>query len=184
MSCATPLGLGVLTAYRAGELVAEEASGLEEHLFACDTCGARAAWMEGLAAGVTDALRRGDALLPITAATADRMRGSGLTLREYHARPGESVACTVGADDDFLVTYLHAELAGVSSVDLVVIDEAGVERQRTKDLPVDATSGHVVYAISGKHVRPFPSTVLVYRLETAGRQLGDYTFVHTAFRAP
>ena len=51
----------------------------------------------------------GDALLR-------RAEDEGRRVREYTLLPGQSVACTVAADDDFLVGHLAADLSGATRV--------------------------------------------------------------------
>jgi hypothetical protein len=170
-----------LAAWRAGELSDVEARSLEEHVFECDDCGRRLEWLEALVAALPTALGQARGLVCVTNRTTAQMRARGCRLREYQASPGERVPCTVGADDDFLVTRLRADLAGVTSVELALIDPTGRDHGG-RDLPVDRERGEVVYLLAGSIARHFPDMELRCRLSAGDRTLGEYRFVHTAYR--
>jgi hypothetical protein len=87
-----------------------------------------------------------------------------------------------GADDDFLVARLGADLTGAERVDMSVLLK-GVEVQRMQDIPVNAQTGNVLYQESIGFAKTAPTNSMVIRLlsvEAAGeRVLGEYTFHHT-----
>jgi hypothetical protein len=109
---------------------------------------------------------------------------TGLRVREYAPARGESIQCTVAADDDMLVARLAVDLATASRVDLSWCDPRGVEHQRMADIPVDADAGSVICQQSITWAKASPSMTMVARLlavSDAGeeRLLGEYTFNHT-----
>ena len=93
------------------------------------------------------------------------------------------MACTVSADDDFLIARLVADLSGVSRVDLGGYANDGRQRFRMRDVPVDAAAGAVLYQESVTFAKGAPDDVMVLRLlavEADGdRVLGEYQMRHT-----
>ena len=59
---------------------------------------------------------RGSLLVVISDQFVTRAEEGGV--RQYAPSPGESVPCTVSADDDFLVARLAADLSNAERVDL------------------------------------------------------------------
>ena len=121
----------------------------------------------------------------VTQAIIDRLAADGLRMRHYRVRPGETVQCTVGPDDDLSVTYLSADLDDVRCVD-VVLYAHGKEWARIDDAPIDRVSGQVIYTVGGDLARTFPAITVRVELIAPGRRgnarvLGDYTFEHTPF---
>ena len=55
----------------------------------------------------------------VTAGFVQRLKDSGMRIREYQPEAGGSVMCTIAPDDDFIVSRLRAPLAGVRQLDLV-----------------------------------------------------------------
>jgi hypothetical protein len=96
--------------------------------------------------------------------------------------PGGGVQCTVGPEDDVVLTRLLADLRGVGRLDLVLTIDDGVEH-RLPDLPFDASAGEVLFAPSADVLRAQPAHVQRLRLLAIGpegeRLLGQYTFDHT-----
>jgi hypothetical protein len=69
---------------------------------------------------------------------------SGFCAGTRAAQNGGSSACTVRAEDDFLIGRLIADLRGASRVDLAFCDERRAEKIRLADIPFDAKSAEVV----------------------------------------
>jgi hypothetical protein len=156
---------------------------VEIHLFACDACGDRLRQMMALAEGLRDLARSGTLRVVVGTGFVRHAAEEGRQVREYPAMPGESVPCTVSADDDFLVARLGADLAGAERIDLSV-SLRGVELGRMQDIPVNAETGSVVYQESIDFAKTAPSSSMNMRLlavDAAGneRLLGEYTFHHT-----
>ena len=186
MSCASPVPFETLTAWWLGELPAAEEAALEEHVFACAHCARRGEELAALAAGVRAAVRAGAVGLAVSAPFVERMREAGLRLREYRLAAGETVNCTLRADEDAVVSRLLAPLAGVTRLDalqrLEVGGVAGPE-VRVEDVPFDPASGEVLFVPMPAALKKLPAHTFRVRLVAVGTgheaAIGDYTFAHT-----
>jgi hypothetical protein len=188
MSCATPLSQASIVDYWAAALTEAEEAEVEEHVFSCDACAHRLEQNGELTQLVRKVvIRRGGMNISLTRALLDRLEADGLQMRHYRLAPGEQVACRVAADDDLVVTWLAADLAGIESVALTIRDGAGNPMPGVDDAPIDRAAKQVIYAISGDFARQLPTMTLRLQLVAteAGRErvLGDYTLMHTAERA-
>jgi len=179
--------LETLVAWWLGEAPATEGEKVEEHVFACARCAARLEWLAALAEGVRAAVRGGRVGLFVSAGFVDALAREGLRLREYRLDPGASVSCTIGADDDAVVSRLRAPLAGVRRIDVLHrVSAGGVEapEERIADVPFDAAAGEVLLIPGAAALKAMPSHTVHVRLVAAGegaeRPLGEYTFLHTA----
>ena len=181
--CPTPIDVVVLMDYWRAALDAAQEEAVEAHLFACDACGDRLREVIALAEGLRSLARSGALRVIVPDGFVRHAAASGQQVREYAAAPGDSVQCTVAADDDYLVARLGVDLAGAERVDLSV-SLKGVEVQRMRDIPVNAQTGSVIYSESMTFAKTAPSNSMVIRLlsvEAAGgeRVLGEYAFHHT-----
>lgn len=182
--CAKPIDSAVLADYWLAALVGIEEENVEEHLFACDSCGARLREVIAMAEGVRLLAREGSLRLVVTDEFVQQAEREGLRVRQYAPPPGGSVECTVTAEDDLLIGRLAANLIGARRVDLCFCDERGVEQNRMPDIPIHPDAGGVLYQESMIFAKASPSSRLIARLvaldETgAERLLGEYTFNHT-----
>lgn len=161
-----------------------EEEAVEEHLLACDECGARLREVIALAEGVRNLAREGCLRMVVSDAFLKRAAEEGLRVREYAPPPGGGVQCTVTAEDDILIGRLAANLRGAKRVDLCLCDEHGAEQLRLPDIPVQSGASNVVYQESITFAKAMPTSKIIARLVTfdeAGgeRLLGEYTFNHT-----
>jgi hypothetical protein len=188
MSCANPIDAAVLADYWLAALAGPEEESVEEHLFACDECGARLRDTIALADGIRNVARDGDLLMVVSDAFLKGITGEGLRVREYAPARGGSVQCTVSEDDDFLIGRLAADLSAAQRLDLCICDQQGVEKLRLPDIPFHPQSGSVAFQQPITYAKGAPSEVMIARLVTpderdaegdAERVLGEYTFVHT-----
>jgi anti-sigma factor RsiW len=184
--CKGPVSFEALIDYWAQDSTPEETERIEEHLFACDACHARLTQIAELAGGVARVVSgRGGLVLPMTTSLVDRLQARGVRMRHYRLGPGDVVPCGVGAEDDLLVTWLRAELEGVSRVDITMRNEQG-PMGRIEDVPIDAITGQVIYSFGADAVRTFPAMTLTVELiaveEDRERRLAEYTLHHAAFR--
>lgn len=169
--------------YWLGELDEARASAFEEHYLGCAACSARLAEVEALSEGVRGSFAGGSVGAVLTPAFVERLRENGVRLREYRVDLNGSVNCSVGPEDQLLLSRLQAPLEGAGRLD-VVIAAAGVPLEaRLEDVPYDAASGEVVVAPSIAFVRTLPAHRQVMRLVAVGadgeRVLGEYTFNHS-----
>lgn len=185
-NCTDPVALETLVGYWLGELPDAAETRLEEHVFACAGCTQRLGELAALGSGVRAAVRDGAVQAVITGPLLDRMKRQGMRIREYRLAPGESVACTIRADDDAVVSRLQAPLAGVTRVDALQSLDLGdgrVRQWRVEDLPLHPGAGELLSLPPAAELRRMPAHTLRIRLvavdEAGDRPLGDYTFVHT-----
>lgn len=188
-TCAMPTPLPDLLAYWLGEM--DEASGarLEEHLFGCAECSARLGGVVHLAEAIRREFREGRLASVLSAASMQRLKDSGMRVREYRMQPGGSVNCTVAPEDDLVAAHLHAPLQGVRRLDLSIDTGEGGAPRRLPDVAFDPASDEVVLASSVVEVRRLG--VVTQRVELiavsdgAERVLGRYTFNHSPWnRSP
>ncbi len=184
--CAQPIDYETLIAYCLGELDAAAEAPLEEHVFACAHCTRRLEGLAALASGIRAAVREGAVALALTPRFLGTLKDQGLRIREYAVDPGGRVDCTITAQDDAVVSRLHAPLAGLRRVDaLHSLDLGGgrIERRRVDDVPFDPESGEVIFTPSAKELRALPAhtwRVQLFAVDEAGeRTLGEYRFDHT-----
>ncbi len=182
MRCTKPIGFEMLAAYYLGELPGQREALLEEHLFACAHCTRRLEEIAALAAGVRAAVKEGRVSLVASAPFVEAMKRAGLSVREYRLDPGGSVNCTVGAEDDAVVSRLRAPLANVQRLDVVSVG-GGEAEVRLADVPFDAQTGEVLMIPSAAWLKTMPAFTMRMRLiavgETGERPIGEYLFNHS-----
>jgi hypothetical protein len=179
-----PLADAVLTDYWIAALTESEEEAVEEHLFACDECGGRLREVIALANAVRSLAREGSLLMVVSEAFLERIADQGLRVREYTPPNGGSIACTVAAEDDFLIGRLTADLRGATRLDLAFCDERGTEKLRLADIPFHSESPGVAFQQSITYAKAAPSETMIARLiafdQTGGESLlGEFTFNHT-----
>ena len=157
---------------------------VEVHLLACDECGDRLREAIALAESLRVLARSGSLQVVVSDRFVEHAAETGLRVREYAPPRGDSVMCTVAADDDLLVARLAADLSTASRVDLSWCDPYGVEQVRMADIPVRADAGSVIVQQSITWAKASPTGSMMARLVTVGEQgderlLGEYTFHHT-----
>lgn len=189
MDCPHPIDAASLADYWLGMLAEQEEPAVEEHLLACDRCSARLRETIALAEGIRRLAADGSLRMVVIDTFVKRAAEQGLRVRQYAPPPGGSVACTVTARDDILISRLAADLGTARRIDLSLCDERGVEQLRLRDIPAGAAVGGVIYQESITFARELPTTKLIARLvgfDASGetRLLGEYTFNHTRTLPP
>ncbi len=184
LPCSSPLDATILADYWLGALPGPEEETVEEHLLACDQCGARLREVIALAEGVRSLAREGSLRLIVSELFLRCAEEKGLHVREYAPPAGGGVQCTVTAEDDILIGRLAANLSGARRIDLSICDERGVEQLRLQDIPVHSGAGSIIYQESITYLKAAPTSTIIMRLVTlddAGGEhlLGEYTFNHT-----
>ncbi len=169
-----------LLAWWLDELDEEEADDVEAHLFECEECGARLRELLRMGAAVKRALLAGHVAGAVSGRFIDRLREDGLNIREYRLEAGDSVACTVAPDDDLVVSYLQAPLAGVRQLDAVFDDHTGTHR--ATHIPFDAQANEVAFIAPTALLKTWGKARQRVRLLTvaqgAERVIAEYTFNH------
>lgn len=174
----------ILVDYWLAALPQHEEDAVEEHLLACDQCGARLREVIALAEGVRECARGGSLRMVVSEAFLKRAAEEGLRIREYAPAPGGSVQCTVTQEDNFLIGRLTADLSGTKRVDLSLCDERGIEQLRLPDVPFHSGAESIIYQESISYAKAMPTGKMIARMvafdETGGEHLlGEYTFNHT-----
>lgn len=174
-----------LLAWWLDELAESEADKVEEHLFGCVACDARLRKLLGLRVSMRRALLDGEFGTTVSAGFIQRLKASGLRVREYRVPPGGSVACTVAPLDDLNVSHLEASLAGVRQLDLVFEDEDG--QRRAAHIPFDPAANQVTFIPPVAVLRRLNLATLRMKLlavtPDSERLLGVYTFNHSPWAA-
>ena len=134
MNCMNPLDATLLADYWLAALAKYAEEAVEEHLFACDECGARLREVIALAEGIRTLAREGSLRMVVSETFLRRVAEEGLRVRQYAPPAGGSVECTVSAEDDLLIGRLAANLSGAKRVDLCLCDKRGVEQLRLPDI--------------------------------------------------
>jgi Putative zinc-finger len=182
--CPNPIDAAVLLDYWLAALSGPDEERVEEHLFTCDACGDRLREMIVLSDALRVLARSGSLQVVVGDELVKHAASTGLRVRQYAPGNGESIQCTVAADDDLLVARLAADLTTASRVDLSWCDAQGVELQRMVDIPIRTDAATVVCQQSITWAKASPSTTMIARLIGVGekgdeRLLGEYAFHHT-----
>jgi len=182
--CANPIDDAVLMDYWLAVLSPEQEDVVEQHLMTCDQCGDRLREIIALADSLRVLARSGSLNVIVSDQFLTHAAETGLRVREYAPKRGESIQCTVAADDDLLLARLSADLTGASRIDLSWRDPQGIERQRMEDIPVGGDAGTVILQQSITWAKASPTSSMTARLLSVDphggeRLLGEYTFNHT-----
>jgi len=181
-----PFKLGDLVDYHLGELSPAGEVALEEHLFECGECAALFESIVRIGAAVRDAGLSAVVGANVSSAFLERAIEDGLTLREYRLRPNESVACSAGPEDYFVVR-LAADFESARELRLNVEFrdlESGVSTPPVaREVDPDLDLGEVVLVFPGEVVRSYPRSLWSLTLDgmTADGpvRFGPYTMDHT-----
>ncbi|MGE3277533.1 MAG: anti-sigma factor [Vicinamibacterales bacterium] len=181
----TRIALTRLTDYATGDLLEGEAAQVEEHLFSCPACAARAAELDGLVRGIGAALRTSSVSGFVTDEILNRMSRDGLRLRTYVLSPGTVVPCAVWDDDDLMVTRLRGKFGEASEVTLSQ-RIGGSEVGRMTSEVLAAQPGEVIFVAPAAAVRDLPEVevelVLTGRRDGEEWPIGRYTLAHGGTR--
>jgi len=176
MSCATPIPFETLVALWTGELTADEADRIEEHVFGCASCAE-------VYAGLGDLTTALGEVIPIVVSHRhrDRLAASGMRLRSTPVAAGVDARATYAADVDLLIHVLAVDVGEVDRVDLdVMID--GDHKLELAHVPFDATRGEVLIACQRhyEHMSSDDPTFVVHGVKAGQRrELGRYRVIHT-----
>jgi len=183
VTCRSPVALDALVAYWLGELPQEREAALEEHLFGCTQCTGQLEELAALATGVRATVLDGKVSMVVSEPFVDAMKDAGLSVREYQVEPGGSVNCTIGTNDDGVISRIRAPLAGVQRLDVVRMLGASGPEERLTDVPFDADSGGLVIVPSAAWLKAMPAFTMRMRLiavnDAGEKQLAEYTFNHS-----
>ena len=175
------IALADLTDYTTGELPEAEAAAIEDHLFSCADCGARAAEFEALVRAIGPAVQSAEVGGFVTDAVLNRLAREGVRVRTYTLSPGAIVPCAVWEDDELMALRLRGDFGGATEFTLSQ-RVAGAEMSRATGQVAASSHGEIIYVEPAAWVRQLPA-VKVEVLLTAHeggeeRLIGSYTLVH------
>ena len=174
-----------LLAYWLGDLDEASADSVEEHLFRCDTCGARLRELIQLGGAVRKALLKGEFGTVVTPSFTRRLQAAGVRIREYHLEPGGSVNCTITPEDDLVISHLRVAIDDARQIDLIFDLGDGSPEHRSRHVPFNASSGEVTVIPPVAWVRKSGAAHQRMRLmavdKSSERLLGEYTFNHSPY---
>jgi anti-sigma factor RsiW len=176
------IDLADLTDYVAGELSGPEADAIEEHLFACADCGARAAEFDALLRAIPSTVRSADLGGGfVTDAVLNRLAREGVRVRTYALSPGAVVHCAVWDDDEVMALRLRGDFGGATEFTLSQ-RVAGREVSRANGQIAAGAHGEIIYAEPAAGLRELPivevEILLTAREAGRDRPVGSYTLVH------
>ena len=167
--------------YLAGDGTEAETASIDEHLFTCAACAARAAELEALVRGVKAAVRSGEVDGFITDTILNRLSREGVRVRSYTLTPGAVVPCAVWEGDELMALRLRADFGDATDVTLVQ-RQGGTEVRRISTPLAADVHGEVIVATSASLVRDLPvvelDLVLTARLGGVERTVGEYRLLH------
>jgi anti-sigma factor RsiW len=174
------IALADLTDYAACDLPEAEAAAVEEHLFSCAECGARAAEFEALVHAIRPAVRSAEVGGFVTDAVLNRLAREGVRVRSFALSPGAIVPCAVWDGDELMALRLRGDFSGASEITLSQ-RVAGTEVSRATG-QVASSYGEIIYALPAAWVRQLPlvevEVLLTAREDGEDRPIGSYTLVH------
>ena len=175
------IAIADLTDHAAGELDESAAAALEEHLFACAACGARAAEFERLVRAIPPAVQSAEVTGFVTDAILNRLAREGVRVRTYALSPGAVVPCAVWDDDEVMALRLRGDLRGSHEFTLSQ-RIAGEEVIHVTGQIAAGSHGEIIYALPAAWVRRLPvaevEVVLTAKAAGGERPVGVYTLVH------
>jgi anti-sigma factor RsiW len=174
------IALADLTDYVAGELPEDHAAAIEEHLFSCAECSARAAELDAIVRAIGSAVRSAEVGGFVTDAVLNRLAREGVRVRSFTLSPGAIVHCAVWDDDEVMVLRLRADFGGASEVTLSQ-RVAGKETVRATG-EVTSSHGEVIHVLPAAWLRQLPVVEVEVLLTThengEERPIGSYTLLH------
>jgi hypothetical protein len=175
------LALTDLTDYAAGELPEAEAAAIEDHLFSCPDCAARAAELDALVRAIPPAVRSAAVSGFVTDAVLNQLQREGVRVRTFALSPGDIVPCAVWEDDELMVLRLRADFGGASEFTLSQ-RVAGNEVIRATGELSPSSQGEIIFATPAGWIRELPvvevEVLLTARDGNEDRPIGSYTLAH------
>jgi hypothetical protein len=170
--------LDTLVAYWLAETDESATEAIDEHLFACDACGAQLDELIALEQGVREAFAAGRVGAFVAPAFVEGLLRRGSRVREYRVPAGGSIDCGVGPEDEVLVSRYQAPLAGVQRLDAVIRTSLDASERRLEDIPFDPAAGEVVWLARLAWVRTLPAHRFHVRLLEGDKVIAEYTMNH------
>lgn len=174
------IALADLTDYAAGELPEAETAAIEDHLFSCAECAARAAEFDALVRAIRPAVRSAEVGGFMTNAVLNRLSREGARVRTFTLSPGAVVPCAVWDDDELMAMRLRGDFGDATEFTMSQ-RVAGTEVIRATG-QVASSHGEIIYVVPAAWVRQLPvvevEVVLTAHEGGADRPIGSYTLLH------
>ena len=175
------IALADLTDYTAGELPEAEAAEIEEHLFSCAECAARAAEFDALVRAIRPAIRSAGVGGVVTDAVLNRLAREGVRVRTFALSPGAVVPCAVWDDDELMALRLRADFGDAREFTMSQ-RVAGAEMVHVTGQVAASSQGELIYVLPAAWIRELPvvevEVVLTAHEGGEERPAGSYTLVH------
>src|SRR5215510_10197193 len=139
------IALADLTDYAAGELSQVEAVAIEEHLFACPDCAARAAEFNALVRAIRPAVRTAEVGGFVTDELLNQLSREGVRVRMFALSPGAVVPCAVWQGDELMAVRLRGDFGGAGEFTLAQ-RVAGTEISRVRGEVTAGEHDEVIFA--------------------------------------
>ncbi len=154
---------------------------IEAHVFECAAC----ARLLGDAEELRDAIRMvttaGHVRMFVTDGVLNRLARDGVRMRSYTLEPGEAIQCAAWADDEVMVTRLHGNFEGVTSVDAEMRLDTGEQVSEAFDVPIRPGASELIMTLPASFVRAAPNGPMRLTLRKSSDRagvLGEYIFEH------
>jgi anti-sigma factor RsiW len=175
------IALADLTDYAAGELPEAEAAAIEEHLFSCADCAARAAQFDALVGAIRPAVRSAEVGGFVTDTVLNRLAREGVRVRSFVVSPGAMIPCAVWDGDELVALRLRGDFGTAGEVTMSQ-RVAGTEVIRATAPVTGGSHGELIYALPASFVRQLPvvhvEVLLTAREGGEDRPVASYTLVH------
>jgi hypothetical protein len=175
------IGFNDLTDYAAGELTGSDAAAIEEHLFSCAECSARAAELDALVRAIRPAVRSAEIGGFVTDTVLNQLARDGVRMRTFALSPGAVVPCAVWEDDELMTLRLRGDFGGAREVTMSQ-RVAGTEVIRATGQVSASSHDEIIYTLPAAWVRQLPVVDVEVSLTASDgreeRPIGSYTLVH------
>jgi hypothetical protein len=154
---------------------ATDGAAIEDHVFACDACGAQYTQL----AALCEAL--GGFIPPVIShAYRDRMVERGARVHVTLVDAGVEAAATFSNDLDFLIHTLRGDFSRAERIDLAIVSPDGTERVLER-VPFDARNGEVLIACQRHYRFAYPGDPSFVLAVTEGgtTRRASYSVRHT-----
>lgn len=170
-----------LTDYAAGDLPDADAQAIDEHLFSCADCGARAAEFDAFVRAIGRGVRSAEVGGFVTDDVLNRLAREGVRVRTFVLSPGATVPCAVWDGDELMALRLRGAVAGAGEFTLSQ-RVAGTEVSRVTGEVAASPHGEIIFLTPAAWIRELPvvqvDVLLTAREGGEERPVGSYTLLH------
>ncbi len=177
------LSFGELSDYWTPDVSDADAARIESHVFECARCARLLEEAEQLRRGVGALAQAGRVAAIVTDSLLNQWAEDGVRVRSYVVAPGDSVHCSVWADDEVVVGRLRGDFTDVDAVESEMRFQSGELWARATDVPMAPGTHELLLAFPGDVIRRAPMGPLRVTLRAAagprqGALIGEYVFDH------